>query len=115
MQELVHAIEGLDLDILQHVVGKAILKHGLELIPTKPNKIQYHDQKEPEHNLSHFNQEGMLQASQVIVQQLVEKGKLKGSIPKLDNLMVILNQPKFLFMFGRSKLWLLREIIHLPL
>ena len=53
MQELVHAIEGLDLDILQHVVGKAILKHGLELAPTKPNKIQYHDQKEPEHNLSH--------------------------------------------------------------
>ena len=28
----------------------------------------------------------MLQASQVMVQQLVEKGILKGSIPKLDNL-----------------------------
>ena len=27
----------------------------------------------------------MLQASQVMVQQLVEKGMLKGSIPKLDN------------------------------
>ena len=26
MQELIHAIEGLDLEILQHVVGKAILK-----------------------------------------------------------------------------------------
>ena len=85
MQELVHAIEGLDLDILQHVVGKAILKHGLELIPAKPNRIQYHDQKEPEHNLSHLDQEGVLQASQVMVQQLVEKGMLKGSIPKLDN------------------------------
>ena len=85
MQELVHAIEGLDLDILQHVVGKAIIKHGLELVPTKPNKIQYHDQKEPEHNLSHLDQEGVLQASQVMVQQLVEKGMLKGSIPKLDN------------------------------
>ena len=45
MQELVHAIEGLDLNILQHVVGKAIIKHGLELVPTKPNKIHYHDQK----------------------------------------------------------------------
>ena len=85
MQELVHAIEGLDLEILQHVVGKAILKHGLELVPTKPNEIQYHDHKEPEHNLSHFDQEGVLQASQVMVQQLVEKGMLKGSIPKLDN------------------------------
>ena len=85
MQELVHAIKGLDLDILQHVVGKAIVKHGLELIPAKPKRIQYHDQKEPEHNLSHLDQEGVLQASQVMVQQLVEKGMLKGSIPKLDN------------------------------
>ena len=84
-QELVYAIEGLDLDILQHVVGKAIVKHGMELVPTKPNKIHYHDQKEPEHNLSHLDQEGVLQASQVMVQQLVEKGMLKGSIPKLDN------------------------------
>ena len=85
MQELVHAIEGLDLDILQHVVGKAIIKHGLELVPTKPDKIQYHNQKEPEHNLSHLDQEGVLQASQVMVQKLIEKGMLKGSIPKLDN------------------------------
>ena len=35
MQELVHAIEGLDLDVLQHIVGKAIIKHWLELVPTK--------------------------------------------------------------------------------
>ena len=47
MQELVHAIEGLDLDLLQHIVGKAIVKHGLGLGP-KSDKIQYHDQKEPE-------------------------------------------------------------------
>ena len=73
MQELVHAIEGLD-----------IVKHGLELVP-KSNRIQYHDQKEPEHSLSHLDQEGVLQASQVMVQQLVEEGYLKGSIPKLDN------------------------------
>ena len=85
MQELVHAIEGLDLNILQHVVGKTIIKHGLELVPTKSNEIHYHGQKEPEHNLSHLDQEGVLQASQVMVQQLVEKGMLKGSIPKLDN------------------------------
>ena len=85
MQELVHAIEGLALDILQHVVGKAVLKHGLELIPTKPSGIQYHEQREPEHNPTHLDQEGVLQASQVMVQQLVEKGMLKGSIPKLDN------------------------------
>ena len=85
MQELVHAIEGLDLDILQHVVGKAVLKHGLELIPTKPRGMQYDEQREPEHNLTHLDQEGVLQASQVMVQQLVEKGMLKGSIPKLDN------------------------------
>ena len=85
MQELVHAIEGLDLDILQHVVGKAVLKHGLELIPTKPTGMQYDKQREPEHNLTHLDQEGVLQASQVMVQQLVEKGMLKGSIPKLDN------------------------------
>ena len=82
---MVHAIEALDLEILQHVVGKAILKHGLELAPSKPKKIQYHDQKKSEHNLSHLDQEGVLHASQVIVQQLVEKGMLKGSIPKLDN------------------------------
>ena len=84
MHDLVQAIEGLDLDLLQHIVGKAIVEHGLELVP-RSNKIQYHDQKEPEHNLSHLDQEGVLQASQVMVQQLVEKGMLKGSIPKLDN------------------------------
>ena len=84
MQELVHAIEGLNLDVLQHIVGKAIIKHGLELVPTKNDKIQCHDQKEPEHSLSHLDQ-GVLQASQVMVQQLVEKGMLKGIIPKLDN------------------------------
>ena len=84
MQDLVQAIEGLDLDLLQHIVGKAIVKHGLELVP-KSDKIQYHDQNEPEHSLSHLDQEGVLQASQVMVQQLVEKGMLKGSIPKLHN------------------------------
>ena len=65
-------------------VGKAIFKHGLELV-SRINKDHYHGQKEPEHNLSHLDQEGVLQASQVMVQQLVEKGMLKGSIPKLDN------------------------------
>ena len=31
------------------------------------------------------DQEGMLQASQVMVQQLVEKAMFKGTIPKFDN------------------------------
>ena len=82
MQELVQAIEGLDVDMLQQIVGRAVVKHGLELV----NKVDHgHDQREPMHNMSHLDQEGMLQASQVMVQQLVEKGMLKGTIPKLDN------------------------------
>ena len=84
IQRLVQAIEGLNLDMFQQIVGRTIAKHGLELVP-KTEKVQYHDQKEPEHNLSHLEQEGVLEASQVMVQQLVEKGMLKGSIPKLDN------------------------------
>ena len=41
--------------------------------------------KKPEHNLSHLDQEGVLQASQMMVQQIVEKGMFKGSIPKFNN------------------------------
>ena len=33
MQNLVQAIEGLDFELLQHIVGRAIIKHGLELVP----------------------------------------------------------------------------------
>ena len=32
MQELVQAIEGLDVDVLQQIVGRAAVKHGLELM-----------------------------------------------------------------------------------
>ena len=84
IQELVQAIEGLDVDMLQQIVGRAVVKHGLEFM-NRVDKGHYHDQKEPEHNLSYLNQEGVLQVSQVMVQQLVEKSMLKGSIPKLDN------------------------------
>ena len=50
------------------------------------NKVDHgYDQRVFESNMSHLDQEGMLQASQVMVQQLVEKGMLKGTIPKLDN------------------------------
>ena len=35
--------------------------------------------------MSHLDQEGMLQASQVMTQQIVEMGMLKGTIPKLGN------------------------------
>ena len=30
IQELAQAIEGLNVDMLQHIVGRAIVKHGLE-------------------------------------------------------------------------------------
>ena len=32
MQELVQAIEGLDVDMLQQTVGRAVITHGLELV-----------------------------------------------------------------------------------
>ena len=58
------------------------VNHGLELV----SKVDHgHDQRVLEPNLSYLDQEGMLQASQVMVQQLVEKGMFKGTIPKLDN------------------------------
>ena len=47
------------------------------------NKVD-HDHRDPIHDMSHLNQEGMLQDSQVMVQQLVEIGMLKGTIPMLD-------------------------------
>ena len=84
MHELIQAMEELGVDMPQKIVGKAAIRHGLELVH-RTDKNHYPEQKEPEHNLSHFDQEGVLQASQVMVQQLVEKGMLKGSIPKLDN------------------------------
>ena len=82
--ELAQAIEGLDVDVLQQIVGRAAVKHGLELL-TKADRFRYHDQREPEQNTFHLDSNDVLQASQVMVQQLVEKGMLKGSIPKLDN------------------------------
>ena len=51
----------------------------------KTAKVQYHGQKEPKHNLSHLDQEGVLQASQVMVQQLVEKGMLNGQYSQIGN------------------------------
>ena len=56
MQELVQAIEGLDVDMLQQIVGRAVVKHGLELV----SKV-YHsnDQRVLEPNMSHLDQEGM--------------------------------------------------------
>ena len=60
MQELVQTIEGLDVDMSQQIVGRAVVKHGLELV----SKVDYgHDQKVLEPNISHLDQEGMLQAS----------------------------------------------------
>ena len=96
MQELVQAIEGLDVDMHQQVVGRAVVKHGLELV----GKVDYgHDQRVLEPKMSHLDQEGMLQASQIKVQQLVERGMLKGT-------MVTHRLPKFHFIYGKSKWWL---------
>ena len=81
MQELVQTIEGLDENILQQIVAKAAMRHGLELV-NKNERLHCHDQKEIEPGTSHLNQDGVLQVSQVMVQQLAEKGMLKGNIPK---------------------------------
>ena len=63
VQDLAHAIEGLDSEILQQTVGRTIMKHGFELVSN--------GEKENEHdpNLSHLDTEGVFQASQVIVKQ----------------------------------------------
>ena len=53
----------------------------------------------------------MLQTSQVMVQQLVEKDMLKGSIPKLDNFNDDPQTTKNSFMSGRNRSWPLREIM----
>ena len=82
MQELVQDIEGLNVDMLQQIVGRAFVKHGLELVNREDHS---HEQREPVHNMSYLDQEGILQASKVIVQPLVEKGMLKSTILKLDN------------------------------
>ena len=49
------------------------------------DKVHYHEPREPEQNTSHLDPNDVLQASPVMVQQLVEKGMLKGNIPKLHN------------------------------
>ena len=59
IQELVQAIEGLDVDMLQQIVGRAFVKHGLELV----NKEDHdHEQRVLQPNMSHVDQEGMFQA-----------------------------------------------------
>ena len=84
IQQLVQLIEGLDVNIFQQIVGKAANKHVFEFIP-KSESVLYHHQKEIEPDTPYLNQQEVLQASQVIVQQLVEKGVLQGNIPKVDN------------------------------
>ena len=112
MQELVQAIEGLDVDMLQHIVGRAVIKHGLELV----NKEGHgHEQRVLEPNMSHLDQEGMLQASQVMVQQLVGKGMLKGTIPKLDNFNGDPPTTKISFHVWKKQVMALEGNIHLPL
>ena len=81
--ELIQAMEGLDANVFQHVVGRAALKHGLEFV--SKSEREHYDQRVIDYATSHLDPEGVLQASQVMVQQLVEKGMLKGSIPRSDN------------------------------
>ena len=63
VHELVQTMEGLDVNIFQHIVGRAVLKHGLEFV-AKGERESYHDQREIDHGTSHLNPEGVLQASQ---------------------------------------------------
>ena len=84
MQQLVQIMEGLDVNIFQQIVGKAADKHGFEF-RHKSERIPYYGQKEIVPDTQYLNQQDVLQANQVMVQQLVEKGVLKGNIPKLDN------------------------------
>ena len=84
LQGLTHAFDGLDLEILQQIVGRAAQKHGLELVSkNERGKLEYHD-GDQDQNLSHLDADGILQTSQIMVEQLVEKGMLKGTIPKID-------------------------------
>ena len=65
------------------MLEELLLKHGLEFF--SKGEREHYDQREIDHGTSHLDPEGVLQASQVMVQQMVEKGVLKWSIPKLDN------------------------------
>ena len=51
---MAQAIEELDVDVLQQIVGRAAVKYGLELV-TKADRVHYHDQREPEQNTSHLD------------------------------------------------------------
>ena len=102
MQELGQTIEGLDVSMLQQLVAKAAMRHGLELV-NKNERLHCHDQKEIEPGTSYLNQDGALQESQVMVQQLAEKGIPKGNIPMLDNFNGDPKTTKIFFMFGRNR------------
>lgn len=85
LQGLTHALEGLDLEILQKIFCRAAQKHGLELVSkSERGKLEYHD-RDQDQNLSHLDADGILQTSQIMVKQLVKKGMSKGTIPKIDN------------------------------
>ena len=117
MQELVQTIEGLDVNILQQIVAKAAMKHGLELV-NENERLHCHDQKEIEPGTSHLNQDGVLQVSQVKVQQLAEKGMLEGNIPKLDNFNGDPQTTKISFHVWEKQVIALegwKGVIHLPL
>ena len=47
VHELVQAIEGLDINVFQQVVGRAALKHGLEFL--SKDEREHYDQREIDH------------------------------------------------------------------
>ena len=52
IQELGQAIEGLNVDMLQQIVGRAVVKHGLELV----SKVDHgNDQRVLEPNMCHLD------------------------------------------------------------
>ena len=51
VHELVQAIEGLDVNVFQQIVGRAALKHGLEFFPKMKENIMIKERLTmPHHN-----------------------------------------------------------------
>ena len=71
VHELVQAIEGLDANVFQQIVGRAALKHGLEFV--SKGEREHYEQREIDHGTSHLDPEGVLQANQVMFSAIGRK------------------------------------------
>ena len=95
MQELVQVIEGLDVDMLQQIVGRAVIKHALELV----NKVDHgHDQREPMHDI--WIKKACYKLVKLWYNNLLRKACLKVLSPSWTILMVTHRLPRFHFMCG---------------